>query len=77
MANIPYPVWYNTLLWLLGFIVLLDYEAKPAFGRLVVVGLLAGLGFAFKPNVGLFQIALIALLVPLDPRQNRRELGNE
>ena len=56
-SNIPYPVWYNVPLWLGGMLALLKFGEGKGLRWLLATGVLAGINFAFKPNVGLFQLA--------------------
>lgn len=67
--NIPYPAWYVTLFWLAGLWALLRFVETRTFGWVAVNGVLIGLCFAFKPNVGLFQLAgsALVLLLVLEP----------
>lgn len=60
--NIPYPTWYNLFFFALSATMLPGLAAKPTRLRLLACGLLAGIGFTFKPNVGLFQLAASALV---------------
>jgi hypothetical protein len=60
--NIPYPVWYNVMLFTVTAALMPKLAADPGLGRLVVCGLLAGIGFTFKPNVGLFQLAATSMV---------------
>ncbi|HYC00263.1 MAG TPA: HEAT repeat domain-containing protein [Candidatus Limnocylindrales bacterium] len=60
--NIPYPVWYNVLLFGLSAVLLFPLRRTPTLPLLIAHGALAGLGFTFKPNVGLFQLAAAALV---------------
>lgn len=67
--NIPYPAWYVTLFWLAGFWMLLRFVETGHLGWIASSGVLIGLCFAFKPNVGLFQLAGagLVLLIALEP----------
>ena len=60
--NIPYPVWYNLLLFSLTAAMMPRLASKPTVAWLLACGLLAGFGFTFKPNVGLFQLAASAMV---------------
>jgi hypothetical protein len=77
--NIPYPSWYVTLFWLAGLWVLLRFLENGGLGWVALSGAFTALCFAFKPNVGLFQLAsaglvfLIALEPPLGERPARLE----
>ena len=61
-SNIPYPVWYNVPLWLGGMLALLKFGEGKGLRWLLLTGVLAGINFAFKPNVGLFQLAAASLV---------------
>jgi hypothetical protein len=60
--NIPYPVWYCVLFFAAGAVLLARVLDRPGTLLLLACGVLAGLGFTFKPNVGLFQLAATALV---------------
>ncbi|MFN2428190.1 MAG: hypothetical protein ABR587_17280, partial [Candidatus Binatia bacterium] len=60
--NIPYPTWYCLMLFALSAVLLPSIAERPTAVLLVVCGVLAGAGFTFKPNVGLFQLAASALV---------------
>ncbi len=72
--NIPYPAWYVVLFWLAGLWTLLRFVETDHIGWVAESGVLAGLCFAFKPNVGLFQLAgsALVLLVALEPPEPPR-----
>ena len=73
-SNIPYPVWYNVLLWAAGMLALHAFGRGKGLRWLLVAGLLAGVNFAFKPNVGLFQLAASSLLaLAVIPLQSQGE----
>ncbi len=59
--NVPYPAWYCITFFLLGWLIITRAQATNAWRLWFVAGLLAGASFAFKPNSGLFQLALAAL----------------
>jgi HEAT repeat protein len=63
--NIPYPIWYVTLFWLLGVICAVRWWDEERGGWWLPAGLCAGVVFAFKPNSGLLNLAglLIALVL--------------
>jgi HEAT repeat protein len=67
--NIPYPAWYVVLFWVAGFWAALRFFAGGRLWWIAASGLLNGLCFAFKPNVGLFQLASagLMLLIALEP----------
>jgi hypothetical protein len=67
--NIPYPAWYVVLFGVAGFWMLLCYVESRRLGWIAAAGLVTGICFAFKPNVGLFQLAGsgLVLLVALEP----------
>jgi HEAT repeat protein len=72
--NSPYPAWYVVLFWIAGFWMLLRFLEGGHLAWVAGSGVLAGLCFAFKPNVGLFQLAcggLVFLLV-LEPPSGGR-----
>jgi HEAT repeat protein len=62
--NIPYPIWYVTLFWLLAVLSVIGWlrHRQPKWWWLA--GLSAGVVFSFKPNSGLLCLAgvLIALV---------------
>ncbi len=60
--NIPYPVWYCVLFFCGSAALLPGLLRGPGAALLLACGVLAGLGFTFKPNVGLFQLAASALV---------------
>jgi hypothetical protein len=72
--NIPYPAWYVTLFWLAGLWALLRFVETGRLGWVAGSGVLVGLCFAFKPNVGLFQLAGsgLVLLIALEPAEKLR-----
>jgi hypothetical protein len=61
--NVPYPTWYSVAIFLAGLLAARGYVERPRDRQALVVGLLAGLGFLFKPNIGAFQLACGMLLV--------------
>ncbi|MCX8073855.1 MAG: HEAT repeat domain-containing protein [Candidatus Binatia bacterium] len=56
-ANIPYPIWYVTLLWLLGVAMVLRWWERGSAWWLFAAGAAAGLVFGFKPNSGILAAA--------------------
>ncbi len=69
LFNVPYPLWYGVLFMVAGLWVLLRFIDAGGMGWVVAGGLLTGVCFSFKPNVGLFQLAMNGLifLVVLEP----------
>jgi HEAT repeat protein len=66
--NIPYPAWYNVLFFTAGALTALRFAESGRTGWMLAAGALAGVSFAFKPNVGLFQLAASAFaLLSLTP----------
>lgn len=61
--NVPYPTWYSVTVYLAGLLVCRGGLGAPSAGRALVAGVLAGVGFLFKPNIGAFQLACTMLLV--------------
>jgi len=61
--NVPYPTWYSVAIFLGGLLAARTYVERPQDRQALLVGLLAGLGFLFKPNIGAFQLACGMLLV--------------
>jgi HEAT repeat protein/4-amino-4-deoxy-L-arabinose transferase-like glycosyltransferase len=76
--NIPYPIWYTTLFWLLGVICVVHWWETGRRAWWLPAGLCAGVVFAFKPNSGLLDLAalLIALAVLERPADSGRNHGN-
>jgi hypothetical protein len=72
--NIPYPSWYVVLFGVAGFWMLLCYIESHRLTWIAAAGLVTGRGFAFKPNVGLFQLAGsgLVLLATLEPPADGR-----
>lgn len=70
LFNVPYPLWYGVLFMVAGLWVLLRFIEAGGIGWMIAGGLLTGICFSFKPNVGLFQLAMngLILLVVLEPR---------
>jgi hypothetical protein len=60
--NIPYPAWYNLVFFALSAILLPGLAREATLPRILACGVLAGIGFTFKPNVGLFQLAASVLV---------------
>ncbi|GIW43239.1 MAG: hypothetical protein KatS3mg077_0521 [Candidatus Binatia bacterium] len=56
-ANIPYPIWYVTVLWLLGIRLLLAWWKSASPWWLFANGVVAGVIFSFKPNSGMLAAA--------------------
>jgi HEAT repeat protein len=72
--NTPYPAWYIVPLWAGGMLCLLRYSRAPSLWPLVGAALLCACSFAFKPNVGLFQLAVAMLVVlAVNPRRGKPE----
>lgn len=72
--NTPYPSWYVVLFLVAGFWMLLRFLESGRLAWVAGSGILTGLCFAFKPNVGLFQLAsggLVFLLVLEPPAGGR------
>jgi hypothetical protein len=61
--NVPYPTWYSVAIFLAGLLAARSYVERPRNRQALLVGLLAGVGVVFKPNIGVFQLACAALLV--------------
>ena len=61
--NIPYPTWYCVTFFLAGLLACRGFIATPTPRRALLAGLLAGVGFLFKPNIGAVQLACTMLLV--------------
>jgi len=61
--NVPYPTWYSVAIFLAGLLAARSFIERPRNRQALIVGLLAGLGFLFKPNIGAFQLACGMLLV--------------
>ena len=61
--NVPYPAWYNITLWLGSIAALAAYAERPRLVLVVLAGLLAGVSFSVKPNVGLFNVAALGLFL--------------
>jgi HEAT repeat protein len=61
--NIPYPIWYVTLFWLLSVICAVRWWESGRMLLWLPAGVCAGVVFAFKPNSGLLNLA--ALLIAL------------
>jgi HEAT repeat protein len=63
--NIPYPAWYVVLTWVASTMALVRWCMRPRGGWALLAGLLAGVGCAFKPNTGAFNLAALGLLLTL------------
>lgn len=61
--NVPYPAWYNIVFWLGSLSATLAYVDRGRYGWLALAGVLAGLSFSMKPNIGLFNIAALSFFV--------------
>ncbi len=61
--NIPYPIWYSTLFWVLSVGCAIRWWCSGSRWWWLVAGAAAGFVFSFKPNSGLLDLA--ALLVAL------------
>jgi hypothetical protein len=68
--NIPYPIWYVTLFWLLGLVCAIRAWRGRAVWWLAA-GLSAGAVFSFKPNSGLLCLAGLLIAMCLAPREDR------
>ncbi len=62
-ANIPYPIWYVTLLWLIGLRLILAWWEQGSAWWLLAAGVVAGVVFGFKPNSGILAAAGYAAAV--------------
>src|SRR6266852_57772 len=63
--NIPYPSWYVALTALTSTLALLRFFADGRLRWVLVAGVLAGIGCAFKPNSGVFNLAALAVTLLL------------
>src|SRR5262249_11541587 len=61
--NVPYPAWYNIALWLASLAAIVAYVERGRSYQLAIAGVLAGISFAMKPNIGLFNIAALSLFI--------------
>ena len=61
--NIPYPAWHVALAWVASMLAALRFFSDRRVRWIFLAGLLAGLGCAFKPNTGAFNLAAIGLLL--------------
>jgi hypothetical protein len=73
--NVPYPTWYSVTVFLAGLLVCRAHLARPTPSRALIAGVLAGLGFLFKPNIGAFQLAATMLLVLATVRRTDPDRG--
>ena len=73
-ANIPYPIWYVTLLWLAGTRCIIGWWQAPSSWWLLAVGAVAGAVFTFKPNSGVLAaggyLASMAALTTVELPEN-------
>lgn len=63
--NVPYPIWFATLGWVVTALALTTFVTRRRRAWLVGAGLGAAAAFATKPNAGLFAIAAAAAVVLL------------
>jgi HEAT repeat protein len=61
--NAPYPAWYNIVLWLGSIAAVGTHMDRARPSRLALAGLLAGISFSVKPNIGLFNLAALSFFV--------------
>ncbi|HEY2388149.1 MAG TPA: glycosyltransferase family 39 protein [Candidatus Binatia bacterium] len=61
--NVAYPAWYNITFWLGSMLALAAYIRHERVLSVLIAGILAGLNFAFKPNIGLFNLAGLAVFL--------------
>lgn len=61
--NVAYPAWYNIAFFLASLLAIDTYAHTGRVRAVFCAGLLAGLSFSFKPNVGLFNIAALSIFV--------------
>jgi HEAT repeat protein len=61
--NVPYPAWYNIALWLTSLAATLSYADRGRSIQLAFAGVLAGISFAIKPNIGLFNLAALSFFI--------------
>ncbi|MBI1816127.1 MAG: glycosyltransferase family 39 protein [Deltaproteobacteria bacterium] len=59
--NIPYPAWYVVLTWVASTLALMRCVRSGAARWALWAGVLAGIGCAFKPNTGAFNLAALGL----------------
>lgn len=72
--NIPYPVWYAVPLSTAGVLALLRFGRSGSYAWLAAGGLIAGITFSFKPNTGLFHLAVASMVaLTVIPLQHRGE----
>ncbi len=76
-SNVPYPVWYVTLFWLVSVICTLRWWKTGRGHHWLLAGAAAGCAFSFKPNSGLLNLTglLIALCLLQAPRPAEGESG--
>ena len=56
--NVPYPVWYNSAIFVFGLLALWMAGLRGSLVWLGVAGAIAGANFMFKPNAGLLHLAV-------------------
>jgi HEAT repeat protein len=61
--NVPYPAWYNITFWLASVAAALSYVDRGRGFQLALAGALAGISFALKPNIGLFNLAALSFFI--------------
>ncbi|MBI1816126.1 MAG: HEAT repeat domain-containing protein [Deltaproteobacteria bacterium] len=61
--NIPYPIWYVTLFWLLSVIAAVRWWERNHAWHWLVAGVCAGVVFTFKPNSGLLNLSFLLLVL--------------
>ncbi len=61
--NVPYPAWYDIPLWLGSIAACVAYAEAGRTRWIWLAGLLAGVSFSAKPNVGLFNLVAVSLFL--------------
>lgn len=61
--NVPYPAWYNIVLWLGSLVAVASYVDHGRMRALLVAGLCAGASFSMKPNSGLFNLVALSVFL--------------
>jgi hypothetical protein len=61
--NVAYPAWYNITFWLGSMLAIAAYSRHERAPSALIAGILAGLSFAFKPNIGLFNFAALSVFL--------------